>query len=108
MTPTFTNKSKEGINYTSHVCYLKLFYKEWAIWISGKHCKHKYGFIDDGIFASGKIPCRYSTFDSRRRLCGGKVAFENIKVLYDVYKVIADINRFAYPAAEEIEIFSMQ
>ncbi len=35
----------------------------------------------------------------------GKVAFENIKVLYDIDKVIADINRFAYPAAKEIKIF---
>ena len=47
MTPTFANKSKEGIKYTSHVCYLKLFYKKWAIWISGKHRKHKHGFIVD-------------------------------------------------------------
>ena len=47
MTPTFANKSKEGINYTSHVCYVKLFHGEWAIWISGKHRKHKRAFIDD-------------------------------------------------------------
>ncbi|MDD4494825.1 MAG: hypothetical protein PHV32_10870 [Eubacteriales bacterium] len=47
MTPTFANKSKEGIDYTSHVCYVKLFHGKWAIWISGKHRKHKSGFIDD-------------------------------------------------------------
>ena len=47
MTPTFANKSKDGINYTSHVCYLKLVHGAWAIWISGKHRKHKSGFIDD-------------------------------------------------------------
>ena len=47
MTPTFANKSKDGINYTSHVCYLKLVHGEWAIWISGKHRKHKSGFVDD-------------------------------------------------------------
>ena len=47
MTPTFANKSKDGINYTSHVCYLKLIHGAWEIWISGKHRKHKSGFIDD-------------------------------------------------------------
>jgi len=47
ITPTFANKSKEGINYTSHICYLKLVHGSWAIWISGKHRKHKSGFIDD-------------------------------------------------------------
>lgn len=47
MTPTFANKSKDGINYTSHVCYLKLVHGVWAIWISGKHRKHNSGFIDD-------------------------------------------------------------
>ena len=47
MTPTFANKSKESVNYTSHVCYVKLFHGAWAIWISGKHRKHKNGFIDD-------------------------------------------------------------
>ena len=47
MTPTFANKSKDGVNYTSHVCYLKLFHGSWAIWITGKHRKHKSGFIDD-------------------------------------------------------------
>ena len=47
MTPTFANKSKDGTNYTSHVCYLKLVHGTWAIWISGKHRKHKSGFIDD-------------------------------------------------------------
>jgi len=30
---------------------------------------------------------------------------ESVKVLYEVDKVIADINRLAYPASEEIKIF---
>ena len=47
ITPTFANKSKNGINYTSHICYLKLVNGSWAIWISGKHRKHKNGFVDD-------------------------------------------------------------
>jgi len=33
------------------------------------------------------------------------IAFKSIRVLYDVYKVIADINRLAYPAAQEIKAF---
>ena len=33
------------------------------------------------------------------------VSYESIRVLYDVDKVIADINRLAYPAAEEIKRF---
>jgi hypothetical protein len=47
MTPTFANQSKEGINYTSHICYVKLFHGKWAIWISGKHRKHKGAFVED-------------------------------------------------------------
>lgn len=35
----------------------------------------------------------------------GKLAVESVKVLYEVDKVIADINRLAYPASEEIKIF---
>ena len=47
MTPTFGSKSKIGISYTTHVCYLKLFHGHWWIWISGKHRKHKHGYVDD-------------------------------------------------------------
>lgn len=35
----------------------------------------------------------------------GKLDFESIKVSYEVDKVIADINRLAYPAYEEIKMF---
>lgn len=35
----------------------------------------------------------------------GRIVFENIQVQYDVDKVITDINRLAYPAAEEIKMF---
>jgi len=34
----------------------------------------------------------------------GKLDFEHIRVLYEVDKVIADINRLAYPAYEEIKM----
>ena len=47
MTPTFGSKSKKGISYSTHVCYLKLFYGHWSIWITGKHRKHKRMYIDD-------------------------------------------------------------
>ena len=47
MTPTFANKSKTGVNYTSHICYVKLFHGYWYIWISGKHRIYKHLFIDD-------------------------------------------------------------
>ena len=47
ITPTFANKNKNGINYTSHICFVKLVHKEWEIAISGKHRKHKSGFQDD-------------------------------------------------------------
>lgn len=47
MTPAFGSKSKEGISYTTHVCYVKLFLGYWHIWISGKHRKHKHLYIDD-------------------------------------------------------------
>ena len=46
MTPTFANKSKEGVSYTSHVCYVELLHGKWSIWISGKRRKHKSGFVD--------------------------------------------------------------
>ena len=29
MTPTFANQSKAGVNYISHICYLKLFRGYW-------------------------------------------------------------------------------
>jgi len=36
MTPTFANASKEGVNYTSRICYLKLRHGSWHIWPAGK------------------------------------------------------------------------
>jgi len=33
----------------------------------------------------------------------GKLDFEAIKVVYDVDKVVSDINRLSYPASEEIK-----
>jgi len=45
MTPTFGNKSKEGVRYTTRVLFLKLFQGYWEIWISGKAKNGKY--IDD-------------------------------------------------------------
>jgi len=34
----------------------------------------------------------------------GKLAVDSVRVSYDADKVIADINRLAYPAAEEIKM----
>ena len=36
MTPTFGNKSKAGVRYTTRVLFIKLFHGYWEIWISGK------------------------------------------------------------------------
>ena len=45
ITPTFGNKSKEGVRYTTRILFLKLFHEYWEIWISGKAKDGKY--IDD-------------------------------------------------------------
>ena len=45
MTPTFGNRSKDGIRYTNSVLFVKLFHGHWEIWISGKAKNGQY--IDD-------------------------------------------------------------
>ncbi len=47
MTPTFANKSKTGVNYTSRVCYLKLRHGSWYIWPAGK----KVGYLHEYVHA---------------------------------------------------------
>ena len=51
MTPTFANKSKEGVNYTSRVCYLKLRHDSWYIWPAGK----KDGYLHE--YVHGFLTC---------------------------------------------------
>ena len=46
ITPTFANKSKIGVNYTSRVCYLKLFHGSWYIWPAGRKNEYVSDFLD--------------------------------------------------------------
>ena len=45
MTPTFANKSKKGVNYTSRVCYLKLRRNSWYIWPAGRQKEYANAFL---------------------------------------------------------------
>ena len=66
MTPTFANKSKSGVNYTSRICYLKLRHGSWYIWPAGQKRKkpfheYVYGFLDceelKELVSSSLAPC---------------------------------------------------
>ena len=46
MTPTFANKSKEGVNYTSRICYLKLRYGSWYMWPAGRKNEYVNDFLE--------------------------------------------------------------
>jgi len=47
ITPTFANKSKIGVNYTSRVCYLKIRYGSWYFWPAGRNREYLTHFLNN-------------------------------------------------------------
>ena len=62
MTPTFGSKSSGGINYTTRVCYIKIYVGEWYIWPAGKKGAYVNDFLDceelKETVAASLAPCK--------------------------------------------------